>query len=99
MAGCCLLYTSDAADETYCVDLGGRRIIKKNKQEGQLTLPNTMISQVYSKVNVMHDKTNGRVRWDRANRYLPLCPAYVAASRSTSIFFPTTGLYLSMTSE
>ena len=24
----CLLYTSDAADETYCVDLGGRRIIK-----------------------------------------------------------------------
>ncbi|GAB5832326.1 hypothetical protein JMUB7528_28600 [Staphylococcus aureus] len=29
----CLLYTSDAADDTPCVDLGGRRIIKK------LTLP------------------------------------------------------------
>ena len=27
---CCLLYTSDAADDTPCVDLGGRRIIKKN---------------------------------------------------------------------
>ena len=27
----CLLYTSDAADDTPCVDLGGRRIIKKNK--------------------------------------------------------------------
>ena len=26
---CCLLYTSDAADDTPCVDLGGRRIIKK----------------------------------------------------------------------
>ena len=26
----CLLYTSDAADDTPCVDLGGRRIIKKN---------------------------------------------------------------------
>ena len=26
----CLLYTSDAADEGHCVDLGGRRIIKKN---------------------------------------------------------------------
>ena len=26
----CLLYTSDAADEKRCVDLGGRRIIKKN---------------------------------------------------------------------
>ena len=25
----CLLYTSDAADERYSVDLGGRRIIKK----------------------------------------------------------------------
>ena len=28
----CLLYTSDAADDTPCVDLGGRRIIKKKKQ-------------------------------------------------------------------
>ena len=26
----CLLYTSDAADDLPCVDLGGRRIIKKN---------------------------------------------------------------------
>ena len=25
----CLLYTSDAADDTPCVDLGGRRTIKK----------------------------------------------------------------------
>ena len=25
----CLLYTSDAADDSRCVDLGGRRIIKK----------------------------------------------------------------------
>ena len=29
----CLLYTSDAADERSRVDLGGRRIIKKNKIE------------------------------------------------------------------
>eukprot|EP00825_Cyclidium_porcatum_P029745 TRINITY_DN31687_c0_g1_i1.p1 TRINITY_DN31687_c0_g1~~TRINITY_DN31687_c0_g1_i1.p1 ORF type:complete len:405 (+),score=58.49 TRINITY_DN31687_c0_g1_i1:224-1438(+) len=29
----CLLYTSDAADDMQCVDLGGRRIIKKKKQE------------------------------------------------------------------
>src|SRR5680860_1893229 len=31
--GCapCLLYTSDAADDLLCVDLGGRRIIKKKK--------------------------------------------------------------------
>ena len=29
----CLLYTSDAADDLLCVDLGGRRIIqKKNTQ-------------------------------------------------------------------
>ena len=28
----CLLYTSDAADDLLCVDLGGRRIIKKKNQ-------------------------------------------------------------------
>ena len=27
----CLLYTSDAADDMQCVDLGGRRIIKKRR--------------------------------------------------------------------
>ena len=31
----CLLYTSDAADERSSVDLGGRRIIKKKKQQGE----------------------------------------------------------------
>eukprot|EP00658_Telonema_sp_P-2_P081194 TRINITY_DN8261_c0_g1_i1.p1 TRINITY_DN8261_c0_g1~~TRINITY_DN8261_c0_g1_i1.p1 ORF type:complete len:108 (-),score=16.61 TRINITY_DN8261_c0_g1_i1:46-369(-) len=32
LSTCCLLYTSDAADEEDSVDLGGRRIIqKKNK--------------------------------------------------------------------
>mgnify|MGYP003381631773 CR=1 FL=1 len=29
----CLLYTSDAADERSSVDLGGRRILKKKKQQ------------------------------------------------------------------
>ena len=33
LAGTCLLYTSDAADERSSVDLGGRRIIKKKKQK------------------------------------------------------------------
>eukprot|EP00657_Telonema_sp_P-1_P009323 TRINITY_DN3514_c0_g1_i1.p1 TRINITY_DN3514_c0_g1~~TRINITY_DN3514_c0_g1_i1.p1 ORF type:complete len:132 (-),score=57.32 TRINITY_DN3514_c0_g1_i1:18-413(-) len=28
----CLLYTSDAADDLLCVDLGGRRIIKKKTE-------------------------------------------------------------------
>ena len=28
----CLLYTSDAADDLLCVDLGGRRFIKKKKK-------------------------------------------------------------------
>ena len=31
LAYICLLYTSDAADDMQCVDLGGRRIIKKKK--------------------------------------------------------------------
>ena len=30
---CCLLYTSDAADERSSVDLGGRRIIKKKNKK------------------------------------------------------------------
>eukprot|EP00657_Telonema_sp_P-1_P006510 TRINITY_DN2535_c0_g1_i1.p1 TRINITY_DN2535_c0_g1~~TRINITY_DN2535_c0_g1_i1.p1 ORF type:complete len:124 (-),score=59.06 TRINITY_DN2535_c0_g1_i1:11-382(-) len=31
--GTCLLYTSDAADDLLCVDLGGGRIIKKKKNK------------------------------------------------------------------
>eukprot|EP00831_Metopus_contortus_P064493 TRINITY_DN5771_c0_g1_i4.p1 TRINITY_DN5771_c0_g1~~TRINITY_DN5771_c0_g1_i4.p1 ORF type:complete len:135 (+),score=25.89 TRINITY_DN5771_c0_g1_i4:250-654(+) len=31
----CLLYTSDAADDTPCVDLGGRRILQKKKAMDQ----------------------------------------------------------------
>src|SRR5665213_4532758 len=33
----CLLYTSDAADDLLCVDLGGRRIIKKKKYKQKKT--------------------------------------------------------------
>ncbi len=32
VASCCLLYTSDAADDSLRVDLGGRRIIKKKNR-------------------------------------------------------------------
>ena len=34
----CLLYTSDAADERSSVDLGGRRIIKKKKKNGEVSV-------------------------------------------------------------
>ena len=34
----CLLYTSDAADDLLCVDLGGRRIIKPKQHSHTLTL-------------------------------------------------------------
>ena len=41
----CLLYTSDAADDLLCVDLGGRRIIKKKHNN------NTNISyDLYTKI-------------------------------------------------
>src|SRR5450756_941590 len=37
VGGCsCLLYTSDAADDLLCVDLGGRRIIKKKKKKSNI---------------------------------------------------------------
>ena len=35
----CLLYTSDAADDLLCVDLGGRRIIKKKKRYKNQRVP------------------------------------------------------------
>ena len=35
----CLLYTSDAADDLLCVDLGGRRINKKKKKKKNTTKP------------------------------------------------------------
>ena len=44
----CLLYTSDAADDLLCVDLGGRRIIKQKKTKGVETLPITFT------INVIH---------------------------------------------
>ena len=34
--GACLLYTSDAADDLLCVDLGGRRLIKKKNKTTQV---------------------------------------------------------------
>src|SRR5659263_252565 len=37
MTRSCLLYTSDAADDLLCVDLGGRRIIKKKKKKKRKT--------------------------------------------------------------
>src|SRR5450756_729339 len=38
----CLLYTSDAADDLLCVDLGGRRIIKKKKKKMEKPLDVSM---------------------------------------------------------
>ena len=38
----CLLYTSDAADDLLCVDLGGRRIIKKKTSIPEL-LPSIIV--------------------------------------------------------
>ena len=44
----CLLYTSDAADDLLCVDLGGRRIIKKIKRRLHATkyIFNTSITKI-----------------------------------------------------
>ena len=46
----CLLYTSDAADDLLCVDLGGRRIIKKKKSihTTQTTIQKAKLNITYS---------------------------------------------------
>ena len=46
--GTCLLYTSDAADDLLCVDLGGRRIIKKKKNKIQTKTKETLHSSIVS---------------------------------------------------
>ena len=43
----CLLYTSDAADDLLCVDLGGRRITKKKKITRPTLLPSQLQLLVY----------------------------------------------------
>ena len=43
-SGPCLLYTSDAADERSSVDLGGRRILKKNTSTTITCIAMTIIS-------------------------------------------------------
>ena len=40
LVGTCLLYTSDAADDLLCVDLGGRRIIKKKNPNQHIITSN-----------------------------------------------------------
>eukprot|EP00658_Telonema_sp_P-2_P055933 TRINITY_DN44449_c0_g1_i1.p1 TRINITY_DN44449_c0_g1~~TRINITY_DN44449_c0_g1_i1.p1 ORF type:complete len:163 (+),score=22.01 TRINITY_DN44449_c0_g1_i1:232-720(+) len=53
----CLLYTSDAADEEDSVDLGGRRIIKKKKNEVRRRIywPNIMSQTLGAEeINLQH---------------------------------------------
>ena len=57
----CLLYTSDAADERSSVDLGGRRIIKKKKQNqidrGRYNITNTTIQTSYQNIEQKQRKS------------------------------------------
>ena len=46
--GTCLLYTSDAADDLLCVDLGGRRIIKKKKKVTLFNSAPTFLLSTYA---------------------------------------------------
>jgi len=60
----CLLYTCDAADDLLCVDLGGRRIIKKKI----LTIMNLFLLSFIT-------RHNGFLLDDSSSRLLPtLCP-------------------------
>ena len=46
---CCLLYTSDAADERSSVDIGGRRIIKKKYQQDSIAYDMTLTTNTSHK--------------------------------------------------
>ena len=43
----CLLYTSDAADDLPCVDLGGPRLIKKKKNQHTTLLPPSLLTPIH----------------------------------------------------
>ena len=51
----CLLYTSDAADDLLCVDLGGRRIIKKKNQTHARTNPPLLSLYIPQHTTHMHN--------------------------------------------
>ena len=62
---CCLLYTSDAADERSSVDLGGRRIIKKKNNlcvtGGRSSIYNTTTTKsTHELSNATKNKENNR---------------------------------------
>ena len=51
----CLLYTSDAADDLLCVDLGGRRNIKKTKQDSIILITPDIIQDAQdNNINTTH---------------------------------------------
>ena len=47
----CLLYTSDAADDLLCVDLGGRRLIKKTNETPQHAQHTTNLTPLHNTHN------------------------------------------------
>ena len=58
-AGClpCLLYTSDAADDLLCVDLGGRRNIKKKQTHPTINLHDPRQTQTSTNPQQPHTGT------------------------------------------
>ena len=63
LAYTCLLYTSDAADDLLCVDLGGRRIIKKkNTKSHTQNMPTTHTSSSTDKSTSITTATRHRLR-------------------------------------
>ena len=84
----CLLYTSDAADDMQCVDLGGRRIIKKKKN-------------FFQAEDGIRDVERSRVLGDVYKRQIPnlvqgLRPCLVHIS-SNFVFCTKGGIYVSKT--
>ena len=58
----CLLYTSDAADDLLCVDLGGRRIIKKKNKQTKHNKTNTSIHIANQQVHTQLAEKMQRLR-------------------------------------
>ena len=52
----CLLYTSDAADDLLCVDLGGRRIIKKKKPKLPYTPHHSTLQTIVNTDILLHQQ-------------------------------------------
>jgi len=87
---CCLLYTSDAADDLLCVDLGGRRIIKKKKKTKRFDHDQKRILAIYNSNQKFRLGKLGKIDKviiERHRHRYEVNPKYIEALQKSGLIF------------